>query len=127
MKLIRYAIVLAAVVTSVQTLAETLENYDVMTAGDLIELCSVGADDPSYGAAMGFCLGYIDATLDYQAALTTGPKFAPIACPDPTVTREEVVVVFLDWSKDNAQLLQSGTPVEGVMRAAFEKWPCSGQ
>ena len=57
MKLTRCAIVLAAVVTSVQTLAETLENYDVMTTGDLIKLCSVGADAPSYGAAMGFCLG----------------------------------------------------------------------
>ena len=33
MKLIRYAIALAAVVASAQTLAETLENYDVMTAG----------------------------------------------------------------------------------------------
>ena len=68
MKLIRYAIALAAVVTSAQTLSETLENYGVVTTGDLIELCSVGADDPTYGPAMGFCLGYIDATLDYQAA-----------------------------------------------------------
>ena len=127
MQLIRHAIALAAVVTSVQTLAVTPGNYDVMTMGDLIELCSVGADDPTYGPAMGFCLGYIDAALDYQAELTTGPKFAPIACPDPGVTREEVMVVFLEWSKDNAQHLQSGTPVEGVMRAAFEKWPCSGQ
>ena len=127
MKSIRYAIALAAVVTSVQTLAKPPENYDVMTAGDLLELCSVVADDPSYGTAMGFCLGYIDATLDYQAALTAGPKFAAIACPDPTVTREEVAVVFVEWSKNNAQHLQSGAPVEGVMRAALDKWPCSGQ
>ena len=127
MKLIRYAIALAAVVTSVQTLSETLENYDVMTAGELLEPCSVGADDPSYDAAMGFCLGYIDAALYYQAALTAGPKFAAIACPDPTVTREEVALVFVEWSKNNTQHLQSGAPVEGVMRAALEKWPCSGQ
>lgn len=127
MQLIRHAIALAAVVASTQTLAVTPENYDVMTTGDLIELCSVSADDPLYDAAMGFCLGYIDAALDYHAALTAGQKYAPIACPDSTVTREEVVAVFMEWSKGNAQHLQSGPPVEGVMRATYEKWPCSGQ
>lgn len=127
MQLICHAIALAAVVTSTQTLAATPENYDVMTTADLIELCSASADDPVYPAAMGFCLGYIDAALDYHAALTAGPSNEPIACPGSTVTREEVVAVFMDWSNANAQHLKSGAPVEGVMRAVYERWPCSGQ
>ena len=125
MKLIRHVIALAAVVTLTQTLAATPEKHDVTTTGDLIELCSVSADDPLYEAAMGFCLGYIDAAMDYHAALTAGPKFDPVVCPHTTVTREEVVVVVIEWSKGNTQLQESEAPVQGVMRAIYEKWPCS--
>ena len=75
MQLIRHAIALAAVVASTQTLAGAPQAHQVTTTGDLIELCSVSVDDPLYGAAMGFCLGYIDAALDYHAALTSGPKY----------------------------------------------------
>jgi hypothetical protein len=127
MKLIRYVIALAALVAATQTLAAAPQGHQVTTAGDLIELCSVSVDDPLYNAAMGFCLGYIDAALDYHAALTAGPTNAAITCPPTTVSREEVVVVVVDWSKRNARHLKSEAPVQGVMRAVSEKWPCSGQ
>ena len=123
MKFIRYVIAIVAIVTTTQALA--LDDYDVPTTGDLIELCSVSADDPLYEAAMGFCLGYIDAAMDYHAALTAGPKFNAIVCPNGTVSREEVVGVVLEWSKTNTQHLQSEAPVQGVMRAIIAKWPCS--
>ena len=125
MKVIRHAIALAAIFSSSQILADTPVDYDVPTTGDLVELCSVGVDDPLYQAAMGFCLGYIDAAMDYHAALTAGPKHNAIVCPNGAVTREEVVGVVLEWSKTNAQHLQSEAPVQGVMRAIVEKWPCS--
>jgi len=76
---------------------------------------------------MGFCLSYVDAAMDYHAALTAGPKYDPIACPETAVTREEVVAVFMEWSKHNTQLLKSERPVTGLMSAAAEKWPCSEQ
>ena len=125
MKLMRYVVSLAALAVSTQTLAGAPQDYQVTTTEDLIELCSVSADDPVYPAAMGFCLGYIDAAMDYHAALTAGPKYDPIACPETAVTREQVVVVLMDWSKRNAQHLNSEAPVVGVMRASAAKWPCS--
>jgi len=125
MKVIRHAIALAAIFSSAQILADTSVDNDVTTTADLVELCSVSADDPLYEAAMGFCLGYIDAAMDYHAALTAGPKFSAIVCPDGTVSREEVVAVVLEWSKTNVQHLQGEAPVQGVMRAIVEKWPCS--
>ena len=127
MQLIRHAIALAAVVASTQTLAAAPQDRHVTTTGDLIELCSVSADDPLYEAAMGFCLGYIDAALDYHAALTAGPKFDPLTCPPTTVSREQVVVVVVEWSKSNAQHQSGEAPVTGVMRAVSEKRPCLGQ
>jgi len=127
MQLIRTAIALAAIVISTHALAVMPESQDVATTAALIELCNVSADDPAYPAAMGYCLGYIDAALDYHAALTAGPNNDPIICPDSTVTREEVVAVVVEWSRGNAQHLNNEAPVEGVMRALVEKWPCTGQ
>ncbi len=123
MRLTRKAIALVAAVSAAQVMAAN----QVATTADLVELCSVTVDDPAYNAAMGFCLGYIDASLDYHAAITAGPNNHPIVCPDVSVTREEVVYVFLRASKTNAGQPDSEAPVEGVMRAIYEKWPCSGQ
>jgi len=125
MQFMRYAIALAGIVASSSALAVPPAGKHIDTPAELAELCSVSADDPSYAAAMGFCLGYIDAALDYHAALTAGEKFNPIACPDNAVTREQVVAVFLEWSRTNSQHVGTGLPVEGVMRALYEKWPCS--
>lgn len=127
MRFMRHTIALAAVVVSTLTLADTPSGRHIKTTGDLVELCSVSGDDPSFAAAMGFCLGYIDATLDYHESLTLGAKYGPIACPHTEVTRKEVVTVFLDWAKHNPQYLKTEAPVQGVMRALFEKWPCSGR
>ncbi len=125
MRCIRHAIALAAVAAATHSLAEPPAGRQVKTTGELVELCSVSADDPSYAAAMGFCLGYIDGVLDYEAALMSGATYKPIVCPHAALTREEVVAGFLDWSKANPQLLGIEAPVEGLMRAVYEKWPCS--
>ena len=125
MRFTRYVIVLAIIFTSNQTLAGTSVDYDVPTTGDLITLCNVSEDDPLYQAARGFCLGYIDAAMDYHAALTAGPNYEAIVCHEGTVSREEVVTVVLEWSQSNGQHLKSEAPVHGVMRALVEKWPCS--
>ena len=125
MKILRHTIALVAIFSSTNVLSVTSENHDVSTTGDLVELCSVNVDDPLYEAAMGFCLGYVDAAMDYHAALTAGPKYDAIVCPPATIAREEVVAVVMEWSKGNAQHLQGEAPVHGVMRAIVEKWPCS--
>lgn len=125
MRFIKKTMAMAAIIISSQALAGTSLDHDVPTTGDLITLCSVSADDPAFEAARGFCLGYIDAAMDYHAALTAGPNYDAIVCPQGTVSREEVVAVVLEWSESNGQHLKSEAPVHGVMRALVEKWPCS--
>jgi hypothetical protein len=127
MNLMRYIITMSVFAASGVALAVTPQDQNVSTTADLIELCSARPGEPNYQAAMGFCFGYIDAAMDYHAALTEGPSYDPIACPETAVTREEVVVVLLEWSKRNAQYLEVERPVTGVMRAAAEKWPCAEQ
>lgn len=123
MKSIRYLIASAMLAVSTLALSEAPQERHVATTADLVELCSVNMGNPGFEAAMGFCLGYIDAALDYHTVLTEGPGFESIACPADTVTRDEVRVVFIDWSARNTQL-NNERPVTGVMRAAAEKWVC---
>ena len=127
MKLIQYITFSAILIAATQTLAAPQGSRPVSTTADFLALCDVSTDDPAYATSMAFCLGYIDAVMDYHEALTAGPKYDPIACPQTQVTREEVMTVVLNWSRNNAQYLTRETPVHGVMRAASEKWPCAGQ
>jgi hypothetical protein len=124
MRLHKAVLTAVGILLSSQVAALNPEGFEVTNTGHLVEACSVSADDPVYNAAMGFCLGYIDAAMDYHAALTAGDKYNPVACPDTEITREQVVVVLLDWSKGNASYMTTETPVHGVLRAASAKWPC---
>lgn len=127
MKLKESVIAMAAFAVASQSLPAAERQRHVETTGDLVELCSVSADDPKYAAAMGFCLGYLDAAMDYHAALTEGPGYRPIVCPEASMTREELKAVFIEWSKRNPQHMTDERPVTGVMRAVVEQWPCTGQ
>lgn len=100
------------------------DNFKAKTTHDLVALCSVAVGDDLYDAAMGYCLGFVDAAHDYHMAVTAGDLMKPIACPDHTTTRQEVVDMFLEWAKGSESLLDQESPINGLMRAASEKWPC---
>lgn len=127
MKISKLAVFVGAVLLAGRAAALNPEGFKVVSTGHLVELCSVPTDDPVYSVAMAFCYGYIDAVMDYHAALTAGDRYAPIACPETEVSRQEVVTVLLDWSKDNSGYMNNETPVNGVMRAASAKWPCPSE
>lgn len=104
--------------------ALTIDDFTVTSTHDLVKLCSADTDDRYRDPAKGFCLGYLDATWDYHEALTRGEDFDALACPEPTVTRDMALRVFLQWAEANPGMLDGETPVQGVMRAISEKWPC---
>ena len=69
-------------------------------------------------------LGFIDAAHDYHQSITSGDLLKPISCPSHQVTRQEVRDVFLMWASSNGALLDTESPIHGLMRAASAKWPC---
>mgnify|MGYP001551683342 CR=1 FL=1 len=113
-------LVLAAPVAS----AVNQTDFEVRTTRDLVSLCSATQGSDMYGAAMGYCLGFVDAAHDYHAAITSGDMVKPITCPGHKTTRQEVVDMFLAWAKANDGLLDNESPIQGLMRAASAKWPC---
>lgn len=111
-------------VTSFLQAADT-SDFNASTTRDLVDLCSVSDGDDLYAAAMGYCLGFVDAAHDYHQSITSGELLKPIACPGHDVTRQELVDVFVAWARANEGLLDSESPIHGLMRAASAKWPCS--
>jgi len=104
--------------------AETA-NFAAQTTRDLVRLCSAPESNELHTTAMGYCLGFVDAATDYHAVITSGDLLEPVACPGRTVTRREVVDVFLAWARRNDALLDTEGPIHGLMRAASDKWPCN--
>jgi len=105
-------------------LAVDSADFKAKTTRNLVNLCSATLGDEHYEAAMGFCLGFVDAAQDYHRAITSGDLIKPISCPTGPVTRQELVDIFLVWAKANPALLDGESPIHGVMRAASDKWPC---
>ncbi|MDH3840709.1 MAG: Rap1a/Tai family immunity protein [Chromatiales bacterium] len=112
------------VLATAPAVAVDTTNFEVKTSRDLVALCSTSASDPLYHAAMGYCLGYVDGAHDYHLSITSGELLKPIACHGPEVTRQQVVDVFLAWSRNNDSLLDKEAPIHGLMRAVSAKWPC---
>ena len=100
------------------------EDFNVQTTRGLVNLCSAESGEDLYEAAMGFCLGFVDAAHDYHAVVTSGDMLPPVACPGHKTTRQEVVDMFLEWAKANDAMLDKESPIQGLMRAAADKWPC---
>jgi hypothetical protein len=120
-------VILTASLVLVATFSQAADtsDFNASTTRDLVNLCSVSDGDELYAAAMGYCLGFVDAAHDYHQSITSGELLEPIACPGHDVTRQELVDVFLAWAGANGGLLDGESPIHGLMRAASAKWPCS--
>ena len=100
-------------------------DFEMKTTRDLVGLCSASSGEDMYEAAMGYCLGFVDAAQDYHRVVTNDDMLAPVACPGHMVTRREIVDAFLAWAGANGNMLDKEAPLQGLMRAAAAKWPCS--
>jgi hypothetical protein len=57
------------------------EDFQVRTTRDLINLCTVSADDPHWKEAVHFCQGYLVGAYAYYAAENLGPGAGALVCP----------------------------------------------
>ena len=93
------------------------------TTQDLLDICSLDKEHPQYTKAVSFCLGYLTGAVHYHRAISRGPDIKPIMCPDGPISRFEAVEVFIEWAQKHPGFMDE-PPVQGVFRAAAEKWPC---
>jgi Rap1a immunity proteins len=100
-----------------------LGDFDVDTAQDLVDLCSADASNSLHVEALQFCYGFFEGMIHYHDRLV-GPEIKPIVCPTGTVTRQDVVDMYIAFAQANPQFMDED-PADNVMRAAIAEWPCS--
>ena len=104
--------------------AVTPEDFQVRTTKELLDLCTVSANDPLAKESIHFCHGYLVGAYNYYLAQSSGPDGERLVClPDPSPTRNEAISMFIEWVKAHPQYLNE-RPVETQFRFLMEKWPC---
>ncbi len=101
--------------------------FAVKTTGDLITICTFPEDDPMRPSAINYCLGYVDGAVDYHDVLTAHEDLKPLVCYPETATLELGASVFIAWGKeqDSDDPIMGTPPVQGVIKALAQKWPCT--
>ena len=100
-----------------------VDDFVLDSTQDLVDVCGAPASDPMHDEATIFCIGYLAAATDYHDAMARAPDLGPIVCAKADVTRIDVIDVFLEWAAKNPQH-RDAPPIESLLQAAAEKWPC---
>lgn len=118
----------ALVLAFVPGVAGAVDQVDFKLAHteDLLEVCTVGANDQFATEAVHYCIAYIEGAVDYHDAVAGHKDMERLICYPPDATREQGVAAFVQWAQSNrgnAELMQEDTVI-GVVRALAAKWPC---
>jgi hypothetical protein len=119
------ALVLALVpwISWAQTDGYSLDDYQLDTSGDLLDICTVDKSNVQYWEARAFCLGYFTGGIHLHDALARSATFPRIACAPADTTRNEVVAAFVSFAQAHPEYLDE-LPMDTVFRAVNAKWPC---
>lgn len=106
-------------------LAVTVDDFKIVDARDVVDVCSTTEDDPYHTAAENFCHGYAVATYQVYEALHSRPGVKHFVCmPEPPPPRTQVVADFVAWMNANRQY-DSEHPSNAIFKFLVEKWPCA--
>jgi hypothetical protein len=126
-KLIRLLVVASLLDPGLAGAAVTDEDFVLSTTQNLVNLCSVSADDPRAKEAIQMCEGYILGAYHFYLATNSGKgdrgDMRLVCMPNPTPTRNEVAAMFVEWAKANPQYMKEA-PVDSEFRFMNAKWPC---
>jgi len=99
-------------------------NFQVKTTGDLVRLCEAAPADSTGIAALHFCHGFAVGAYQYHQVATAAEGRKPLVCaPNPPPSRNQAVVDFVAWAKQNPQQMNA-PPVEGLFRYLAQRYPC---
>ena len=101
----------------------SLEDFNLHTASDLVDICTLDESHPDHVAAMAFCYGFFEGGIHYDDAISTSPSYRKIVCDPEGTTRTQAVEVFVSYVRANPQY-GSKAPIDTIFRALVDKWPC---
>lgn len=105
--------------------AVTREDFPPRTTGQLIALRSADKADPLMTAAVNFCNGFVEGSVELALGYesTTRKNREPFCLPDPKPSHNEAVAQFTSWANaDPARLNEP--PAVGLIRFLVHQYPC---
>ena len=121
-----FALVAAVALSSGGAMAQngySLEDFELRTGQDLLDMCTLGPSHPDYPVAHAYCVGFIEGAGQLHDALAAGPNFDRLVCGTENVTLEDVVTVYANYAVANPQHMKESA-IDSLVRAAAAKWPC---
>ena len=102
------------------------DDFQLNTTQDLVDICSATEQDAMAQQAINFCLGYIEGAAHYHDHISNSKDMGRIYCAPPNTSVTQGRLMFVSWAQKNsgnAKAMKS-SPLEGLMIAAGEIWPC---
>jgi len=101
----------------------SLEDFELRSGQDLLDMCTLPPSHPDYPVAHAYCVGFIEGAGQLHDALAAGPGFARLVCGTENVKLEDVVTVYAEYAVANPQHMKESA-IDSLIRAAAAKWPC---
>ncbi len=98
-------------------------DFQLRTAQNLYNLCSVSNSNAMRERAVYLCVGYIEGALDLYQTLVRIGRLVPRSCMPLSATRIEIARAFIAWGKANPGKLKQAT-MDGLGEAVQTRWPC---
>lgn len=101
----------------------SMSDFKLVTAQDLYDVCTVAPSDPNQAVAEAFCYGFFSGGKHYHDEVAAVAGVGPVFCPPPSLTRQEMVAVFVDYVSRNPGRA-SGRPIDIIFEAGEERFHC---
>ena len=99
-------------------------DFEFRTTENLYRVCAAPESDELFAEARQACYAFAyGAGLFYYEAIKAG-KAKSVVCPGKKINREAVRIAFVEWAKVHPGKM-SETPIDGLLRSAAARWPCS--
>ena len=104
--------------------AATVDQFELHTTADYVDICTTPQSDDTYQAAMAFCYGVAVGAYQYYAALAEeSPAYRYVCLPTPPPSRASALADFVGWMKTHQQYLPD-RPVDTIFRYLQARYPC---
>jgi hypothetical protein len=104
--------------------AQSIEDFELGTAADLLDVCAPAQGSPSADLALGFCYGYMVGGADLYAGLVRAGALDPWVCAEPPPPLTEIRSAFVAWARSHESSL-GGEPADVFWQAMSVTYPCS--
>jgi hypothetical protein len=103
--------------------AQSIEDFELGTAAELLDVCAPADGSPSANLALAFCYGYMVGGADLYAGLVRAGALEPWVCAEPTPPLTEIRSAFVAWARHHTSSL-GGDPADVFWQAMSATYPC---